>query len=51
MQFYELWSLFTIKDGKVTEADLLPLIVTIAASDFIDASATDDDAVGDRWMR
>ena len=39
MQFYELSSLFTIKDGKVTEADLLPLL---ASSDFIEASAERD---------
>lgn len=39
MQFYELSSLFTIKSGRVTEADLLPLV---EASFFIPASSKDD---------
>lgn len=39
MQFYELSSLFTIMDGYVTEADLLPLIASRSDDDFIDASA------------
>ncbi len=48
MQFYELSSLFTIKDGKVTEADLLPLL---ASSDFIDASAeTDSTDDAESWV-
>jgi len=51
MQFYELSSLFTIKDGKVTEADLLPLLAPISDDDLIDASAginTTDDA--ESWV-
>jgi len=39
VQFYELSSLFAIKSGRVTAADLVPLV---EASDFIPAISIDD---------
>ena len=53
MQFYELSSLFAIKSGRVTEADLVPLIeghygsggIVIPAISIDDSTADSDDWV------
>lgn len=48
MQFYQLSSLFAIKSGRVTAADLLPFI---EASDFIPASSKDGNLnSADEWV-
>jgi len=47
VQFYELSSLFAIKSGRVTAADLLPLV---EASDFITASSQVEISSGYDWQ-
>lgn len=46
MQFYELSSLFAIKDGRVSAADLTPLI---EASDFLIANSSSNDTA-EAWV-
>ena len=47
MQFYELSSLFTIKDGRVSAADLTPLI---EASDFLIANSSSTTSTAEAWV-
>ena len=46
MQFYELSSLFAIKDGRVSAADLTPLI---EASDFLIANSSSTTSTAEAW--
>mgnify|MGYP006149225571 CR=1 FL=1 len=47
MQFYELSSLFAIKDGRVSAADLTPLI---EASDFLIANSSSTTSTAEAWV-
>ena len=46
MQFYELSSLFAIKDGRVSATDLTPLI---EASDFLIANSSST-STAEAWV-